>query len=770
MGFRSGPFASSGTPAPPTCARRPTWRRRWPRTASRTIRPRRSWRRPTPTPGRWRGREPDRATWPERERARGAAPPPRRWPRCGASRCGCAATARGTGSRRSARSCRTRSRRPTRWPTRRSPGRADAGLIDELGDLLFQTYFLAMLAREAGAGDLADVADGIRDEAGPPPPARVRRRGARGRRRGARPVGADQARAGGPRGHLPRRPGRAAGPAVRPQGAAPGRRRRASTGQRYADAWPAIGEEVDELATALAEHGAQEPSPPPRCAHEAGDVLFAVVNVLRLAGVDPELAVRAAAARFRRRVELAEALAERCRRATSDCSGWTHRTATIGARSRARGIRRDVHRGRPRAAGAGLPGQPDRRGGGDPRERRHAAPRRCRRGPRPASGRRSSCATAAARSAARASTKAVANVNGEIAGALELMDAEAQREIDEALLELDGTPNKARLGANAILGVSLAVAHAAADDYGLELYRYLGGVAARTLPVPMMNVINGGAHADNSLDLQEFMVVPAGAATFADAAADGRRGVPRAEGAAARARPVHRGRRRGRLRARTWAGTRTRSRRSSRRRERAGYEPGQRRLHRARPRHHGALRRRHRHLHARRRGARARLGGHGGLLRRPGRALPDRLDRGRPRRGRLGRLEAAHRRRRRPLPAGRRRPLRDQRRARPDGHRARRRQRDPGEGEPDRHAVGDARHDHARRRARLRLDHLAPLRRDRGHDHRRPRRRHQRRPDQDRRAVPLRPRREVQPPAADRGGRSASAAVYPGLRAFAAHR
>jgi enolase len=114
-------------------------------------------------------------------------------------------------------------------------------------------------------------------------------------------------------------------------------------------------------------------------------------------------------------------------------------------------------------------------------------------------------------------TKAVANVNGEIAGALELMDAEAQREIDEALNELDGTANKARLGANAILGVSLAVAHAAADDYGMELYRYLGGVAARTLPVPMMNVINGGAHADNSLDLQEFMVVPAGAATFADA-------------------------------------------------------------------------------------------------------------------------------------------------------------------------------------------------------------------------------------------------------------
>jgi enolase len=115
-------------------------------------------------------------------------------------------------------------------------------------------------------------------------------------------------------------------------------------------------------------------------------------------------------------------------------------------------------------------------------------------------------------------TKAVANVNGEIADALEgLVAADDQWEVDRTLLELDGTPNKARLGANAILGTSLAVAHAAAFENDQQLYRYLGGVVARTLPVPMMNVINGGAHADNSLDLQEFMVVPAGAATFADA-------------------------------------------------------------------------------------------------------------------------------------------------------------------------------------------------------------------------------------------------------------
>ncbi len=114
-------------------------------------------------------------------------------------------------------------------------------------------------------------------------------------------------------------------------------------------------------------------------------------------------------------------------------------------------------------------------------------------------------------------TKAVANVNGIIARSIVGMDALDQRAVDDELCRLDGSPNKAKLGANAILGVSLAVAHAAADALAIDLYRYVGGVNARTLPVPMMNVINGGAHADNSLDLQEFMIVPVGAATFADA-------------------------------------------------------------------------------------------------------------------------------------------------------------------------------------------------------------------------------------------------------------
>jgi enolase len=112
--------------------------------------------------------------------------------------------------------------------------------------------------------------------------------------------------------------------------------------------------------------------------------------------------------------------------------------------------------------------------------------------------------------------KAVANVNGEIAGAVAGLDALDQQGLDRALTELDGTPNKSRLGANAILGVSLAAAHAAAAEEGLPLWRYLGGEAAHVLPVPMMNVLNGGAHADNKIDFQEFMVVPAGAPSFSE--------------------------------------------------------------------------------------------------------------------------------------------------------------------------------------------------------------------------------------------------------------
>jgi enolase len=113
-------------------------------------------------------------------------------------------------------------------------------------------------------------------------------------------------------------------------------------------------------------------------------------------------------------------------------------------------------------------------------------------------------------------TRAVANVNGELADAVRGLDPADQESLDRAMVDLDGTPNKGRLGANAILGVSLAAAKAAAAEAGLPLWRYLGGEAAHLLPVPMMNVLNGGAHADNKVDFQEFMVVPVGAPTFSE--------------------------------------------------------------------------------------------------------------------------------------------------------------------------------------------------------------------------------------------------------------
>ena len=112
---------------------------------------------------------------------------------------------------------------------------------------------------------------------------------------------------------------------------------------------------------------------------------------------------------------------------------------------------------------------------------------------------------------------AVDNINTEIARALSGLDALDQRALDWTMIDLDGTANKKRLGANALLGVSLASAHAAAAETGSSLYRYIGGANAHVLPVPMMNVINGGEHADNNVDLQEFMIMPVGAASFSEA-------------------------------------------------------------------------------------------------------------------------------------------------------------------------------------------------------------------------------------------------------------
>jgi len=122
-----------------------------------------------------------------------------------------------------------------------------------------------------------------------------------------------------------------------------------------------------------------------------------------------------------------------------------------------------------------------------------------------------------ARYLGKGTSQAVANVHTEVAPALKGFDPTDQRLIDQAMIDLDGTPNKARLGANAILGVSLAAAKAAALSCGLPLYRYLGGPAAHILPVPMMNILNGGAHSDNNVDLQEFMIMPVGAQSFSEA-------------------------------------------------------------------------------------------------------------------------------------------------------------------------------------------------------------------------------------------------------------
>ncbi len=153
-----------------------------------------------------------------------------------------------------------------------------------------------------------------------------------------------------------------------------------------------------------------------------------------------------------------------------------------------------------------------------------------------------------ARYAGKGVTQAVEHVNDEIAAALDGFEALDQRGLDQFLIDLDGTDNKARLGANAILGVSLAVAKAAADELELPLFRYVGGTNASVLPVPMMNVLNGGAHADNNVDLQEFMIMPVGARLVLRGPALGRRDLPRAEEGAPRQGPVHGGGRRGRLR------------------------------------------------------------------------------------------------------------------------------------------------------------------------------------------------------------------------------
>ena len=326
------------------------------------------------------------------------------------------------------------------------------------------------------------------------------------------------------------------------------------------------------------------------------------------------------------------------------------------------------------------------------------------------------------------------------------------------MIDLDGTPNKARLGANAILAVSLAIAKAAAADLGMPLYRYVGGVYARTLPVPMMNIVNGGKHADNPIDIQEFMIQPIGAGTVADAVRMGSEiFAPLKKGLHDAGHNTNVGDEGGfapNLKSADEAlGFIAKAC------EKAGYRPGEDVTFALDPASSEFFKDGKYDLTAR-----ARCSMRDGIVRYyedTGRPLPDRLDRGWLRRRRLGRLEAPDRNARRQNPDRRRRPFRHQPGTPAPRHQGALRQRHPDQGQPDRHAVRNAGDHRDRPPRRLPLRHEPPLRRNRGRHHRRPRGRHQLRPDQDRQPVPQRPHREIQPAHAHRGANSAPPPAMP---------
>ena len=329
--------------------------------------------------------------------------------------------------------------------------------------------------------------------------------------------------------------------------------------------------------------------------------------------------------------------------------------------------------------------------------------------------------------------QAVENVNTEISEAIIGLDAEEQAFIDKALIELDGTDNKSRLGANAMLAVSMAVAKAAAEEAGLPLYRYFGGSGPMTMPVPMMNIINGGAHANNNLDIQEFMILPVGAKSFREALRCGaevfhhlkklvdKKGYPTTVGDEGGFAP-------------NVAGNDEAIELILKAIEAAGYTPGQDvvlGLDCASSEFYkdGKYILASEKLELSSAGIR-RLPGDAG------RQVPDHQHRGRHGRRRLGRLEAAHRQARqdacRSSATTCSSPIRrSSRKASQQGHR----QLHPDQDQPDRHADRDLRRRRNGQARRLHQRDLAPLRRDRGFDHRRHRRRPQRRPDQDRLAV-----------------------------------
>ena len=352
--------------------------------------------------------------------------------------------------------------------------------------------------------------------------------------------------------------------------------------------------------------------------------------------------------------------------------------------------------------------------------------------------------------------RAVANVTDTIAPAIYGLDAADQAGIDDVLIELDGTENKATLGANAVLGVSLACAHAAAAAYDLPLYRYLGGVGARTLPVPFFNILNGGKHAQDSTDFQEFMVAPVGVATYGEALRAG------AEVFAALRAILHDD---GHATGQGDEGGFAPSLPSNvaavevilRAIERAGYRPGEDVAIALDPATSSIL--------VEGTGIEGVTGQY--RLEREGRTLdsgelidlwdgvdlqvPDRLARGRTRRGRLGRLGRADGTARVARPARRRRHRRDEPGVHRAGHRRVGDELGAHQAQPDRHLVRDDRRDQPGATRGLDGDGLASLRRDRGHDDRRFRRRDGNRPDQVRGAVAVRAGGEIQPPPADRG-------------------
>ena len=336
-------------------------------------------------------------------------------------------------------------------------------------------------------------------------------------------------------------------------------------------------------------------------------------------------------------------------------------------------------------------------------------------------------------------TKAVKNVTEKILPALRGVDALDQLTIDRTMLELDGTETKSKLGANAILAVSLANAKAAAEALGMPLFKYLGGPNAKVLPVPMANVINGGAHSDAPIDFQEFMIVPKGFDTFSEGlraiteifhalkAVLKKKGLSTAVGDEGGFAPK-------------LESTEAAIEAILQAIKDAGYKAGKQiflALDVAASEFYNGngtytFKKSTGKTRLRRRAGR--------LLREALRQVSDHQHRRRLRRKRLDELEKAHRQARRQDPARRRRPVRDQRQVPAAGHRHRHGELDPRQGQPDRLAHRDARRGRTGPGQRLHRRHQPSLRRDRGRHHRRHRRGDQRRPDQDRLAQPHRPR------------------------------